>query len=557
MNWSRKITCAAILLPCLFVSIPASAKSDRLAVVIANGNYTNIGALRNPVSDGRLVAESFRASGFEVLLYEDLGEQQVRNASRDIAKKSGGYDVTLVYYAGHGVQISGINYLLPVDLTPPEVEDDIKLTSISADDLLAAIKSPYKVVVLDACRDNPVVTRGLSRGRSISMNRGLAPPGSPELQTGGVFIAYSTQADAVAIDGDGQYSPFAESFSRYVGRNVSIDDMFALVTRDVLRYTKGQQRPFKYASLDSIFCLPGDCNSPDKAVAALPASASSTEVSTPAASRGSFNLSDAFKKLEALAPNSLESKKLESELRSQRDAQFGPVVLYGDFVGKTGDVPVPWGFLPATVERVHSGYSVDVQVGSWKEKKVEWNSGFQRYSIFCNDHTYEQTVQQAGEATIYLSKSERQRLVANEGSIAESLLNVLCEPIISTTPIATVEQGKWIPIGTLGRVAGDTVTMAASAIRTARDNPSTKYIQYKSEKVVLPDSGEIPGVQGFGIARIDCKEKKFGVIAAYQIRDEKIDAAFANSMKMESINPGSVPHNAYVLSCESGATVAD
>ena len=105
----------------------------------------------------------------------------------------------------HAAQIGGINYLLPVDVPKPEQEDDIRLASISADDVLSVIKSQYKILVLDACRDNPVLGRALSRGRGASYKHGLAAIAPPSDAVSGVFIAYSTQTDAIAIDGEGTY----------------------------------------------------------------------------------------------------------------------------------------------------------------------------------------------------------------------------------------------------------------------------------------------------------------------------------------------------------------
>jgi uncharacterized caspase-like protein len=102
-----------------------------------------------------------------------------------------------------------------------------------------------------------VISRSLCKGRGIVYKRGLAPISATSEGEGGIFIAYSTQSDAVALDGKGKDSPFAEAFAHRVGTSTSIDDMFALATHEARQATKGAQRPFKYASIDRGFCLAG------------------------------------------------------------------------------------------------------------------------------------------------------------------------------------------------------------------------------------------------------------------------------------------------------------
>ena len=126
------------------------------------------------------------------------------------------------------------------------------------DDLVNAIRSPHKIVLMDACRNNPLIQQTLaSKGRGL-LSRGLAPP---NITSGGIFIAYATASGDVATDGSSQNSPFAESLARHLENPESIDDMFSRVTKDVLKSTNKQQRPFKYASLEGRFCLPGPCDS--------------------------------------------------------------------------------------------------------------------------------------------------------------------------------------------------------------------------------------------------------------------------------------------------------
>jgi hypothetical protein len=140
----------------------------------------------------------------------------------------------------------------------PETEADIELTGLKVDDLVNSIRSRTKIVFLDACRDNHLV-----KGRG-AYPKGLAPAvGSNFQQTnpgGGVFIAYATGSGSVALDGQGEHSPFTQALLRNLDKPISIDDMFVLVTKEVRLVTKNAQRPYKYASLENIVCLTGSCS---------------------------------------------------------------------------------------------------------------------------------------------------------------------------------------------------------------------------------------------------------------------------------------------------------
>jgi uncharacterized caspase-like protein len=169
-----------------------------------------------------------------------------------------------VYYAGHGAQLNGSNYLLPADIDIPRTEADIEFAGLKVDDLVNGIAAHTKILFLDACRDNPVLFKNIVKGRGSSPI-GLAPASASNFKQakpgGGVFIAYATDAGAVADDGKGQHSPFTQALLRNMQKPISIDDMFSLVTREVRLVTKDMQRPFKYASLENIVCLTPACSS--------------------------------------------------------------------------------------------------------------------------------------------------------------------------------------------------------------------------------------------------------------------------------------------------------
>ena len=224
------------LLLLIFILHSALAES-KVALVIGNSKYEQVGKLDNTLNDARLLDKKLTAIGFKTTLLLDATEANLKKALRDFGDDSERSEIGLVFYAGHGVQVAGENFLLPIDMVPPKRESDIALFCINVDDVLNNTNSKVKILILDACRDNPVVSRGLRGSRGGAL-RGLANPkpmdSSPE---GGVFIAYATESGNVASDGRGANSPFTTSLAEHISKSMSIDDMFSLVTRDVRKLT--------------------------------------------------------------------------------------------------------------------------------------------------------------------------------------------------------------------------------------------------------------------------------------------------------------------------------
>jgi uncharacterized caspase-like protein len=252
-------------------TIPVATQPSRIALVIGNSNYVNLPKLSNPANDARSIHDALQQMGFISKLVLDASEQDTRRAIRKFANDSATADIALVFYAGHGAQINGDNYLLPVDMDIAYTEADIQLTGLKVDDLVNGIRSNTKIVFLDACRDNPALFKNLVHGRSAARAVGLAPTMSSNLDQvkpgGGVFIAYATASGSIAEDGTGKHSPFTQALLRYLQKPVSITDMFSLVTKEVHMATKTKQRPYQYASLENIICLTGNCQgAPNTAV---------------------------------------------------------------------------------------------------------------------------------------------------------------------------------------------------------------------------------------------------------------------------------------------------
>ena len=235
----------------------------RIALVIGESRYLNLPRLINPEKDARSIAETLQKMGYDTRLLLDAPEDGIRKEIRKFASESSKADVAVVFYAGHGAQLNGSNYLLPIDIDVPHTEADIQFAGLKVDDLINSIGSNTKIVFLDACRDNPALFKNLVKGRGSSPV-GLAPASASNFNSarpgGGIFIAYATDAGAVADDGHGEHSPFTQALLRNIQKPISIDDMFSLVTKEVRLVTKNAQRPFKYASLENIICLTPTCS---------------------------------------------------------------------------------------------------------------------------------------------------------------------------------------------------------------------------------------------------------------------------------------------------------
>ncbi len=244
-------------------SSPVLPPDIRIALVIGNSKYSNLPRLANPTNDAEAIAQTLGKMGYGARLLLNASEQDLRREVRKFAAESHKADVALVFYAGHGAQLNGENYLLPADIDIPQTEADIQLSGLKVDDLINSIRSSTKIVFLDACRDNPALFKNLAKGRG-SRAAGLAPAVGSNLDAGkpggGIFIAYATDSGSIAADGAGKHSPFTQALLRYLQEPMSIDDMFSLVTREVRLVTNNAQHPYKYASLEAIICLTGPCS---------------------------------------------------------------------------------------------------------------------------------------------------------------------------------------------------------------------------------------------------------------------------------------------------------
>ena len=236
---------AAVL---LLVAQPALAEK-RVALVLGNSAYQSVPPLPNPVNDAAVIAATLKEAGFDVVdSRRDLPAAETRRALRDFADRARDADIAVVYYAGHGIEVDGTNYLIPVD-AKLERDTDVFDEAFSLDRILLAIEPAKKLrlVILDACRDNPFA-KGMRRTvASRSIERGLAKiePASPN-----TLIAYSAKAGSTALDGDAGNSPFTLALAKHLTTpGLDVRRAFGFVRDDVLKTTGNRQEPFVYGSL--------------------------------------------------------------------------------------------------------------------------------------------------------------------------------------------------------------------------------------------------------------------------------------------------------------------
>ncbi len=331
----------------LATAIVAQATEPRIALVIGNSQYIS-GALSNPGNDAKLIGDTLTKLGFDVVLRREADQLTMKRAIEDFGArltKAGPNAVGLFYYAGHGVQLNGRNYLIPTT-AHIEREGDMDIEAVSADWVLEQMQyaqSHVNIVILDACRNNPFK-------RSMrSMDRGLAVMNAPK----GTVIAYSTAPGEVAADGDGRDSPYSSALASAMLKSQDVvEEIFKHVRVSVLDATGGKQTPWEASSLtgDFYFGRSGGKSSMDERPGAPVAStsgpgttvpttaavttpaANSPAASSPAASSAPSSLNPAVKEIASSVLNRIIQSALPSTLNpgtpsptSNASTQIAPV----------------------------------------------------------------------------------------------------------------------------------------------------------------------------------------------------------------------------------------
>jgi uncharacterized caspase-like protein len=239
----------AVAVLSVVTSDPALA-GRRVALIIGNTSYDHAGRLPNTTSDAQAMAALFKKVGFDaVVLRVDLGEREFKRTVRGFMGETNDADIAVIYYAGHGIEVSGKNYLIPVD-AKLATEYDVDDETVSLDRMIQALQpaKQLRLIILDACRENPFLKRihRAVASRDVTVGLGKVDPA----ETDNTVIAFAAKAGSASLDGTGPNSPFATALLKYITQP-GIDIRIALgnVRDEVLRLTKNEQEPFVYSSL--------------------------------------------------------------------------------------------------------------------------------------------------------------------------------------------------------------------------------------------------------------------------------------------------------------------
>ena len=237
----------------LFWAASAARAENRVALVIGNSSYEHVPALTNPANDAQGVAAILKSAGFDVLLKLDLNQTDMRRELSSFAERvteKGPDSVALIFYAGHGLQMEGDSYLVPVDAQIKR-EADVAIETVRLSDLtkaLDSVPSRMRIIILDACRNNPFAERAKIPGHGLAIVD--APNGS--------IVAYSTAPGSEAEDGVGVDSPFTAALLGAITEpNLQIERFFKQVRLRVHKATDGRQTPWESSSLTGDFTFFG------------------------------------------------------------------------------------------------------------------------------------------------------------------------------------------------------------------------------------------------------------------------------------------------------------
>ncbi|MEH2566595.1 caspase family protein [Bradyrhizobium sp. AZCC 2289] len=245
----RRLTALVVAVLALCFASQSALAEKRVALVIGNSNYQNVAALTNPANDATAIAETLRKASFDVVeSRRDLKYMEMRRALRDFTDKARGADIAVIYFAGHGLEVDGVNYVVPVDATL-ERDADVDDEAIALNRILFAAEPATKLrlIILDACRDNPFAKKMKRTIASRSLGRGLV---GVEANRPNTFIAFAAKEGSTAADGDGTNSPFSAALVKHLTRpGLDIRKAFGFVRDDVMNATGNQQEPYTTNSL--------------------------------------------------------------------------------------------------------------------------------------------------------------------------------------------------------------------------------------------------------------------------------------------------------------------
>ncbi len=375
----------ALAAPALFMAAPAGAE-PRVALVIGNSKYGgDLPKLTNPANDAELMAATLKKLGFDVVKVQDADLQQMKRAISDFGTKltnAGGSAVGLFYYAGHGIQVGGTNFLIPLKANITKAAD-ADLEAVDAGLILKQMEfagNALNIIILDACRNNP-----LSRGMR-SADQGLARMDAPM----GSFIAYSTAPGATAADGSGKNSPYTTALTKAMQKpGIPIEEAFRDARVEVIAATQKEQIPWESSSLTGAFSFnPGQrAAEPQVAVAPAPApepapAAPAPTAKTPAAPSGKVAMCKDCPEMVSIPAGSFMMGSPDDE--DDRNEREGPQTKMNIRAFSMGKYPVTRGqfaeFIQATGYKPARRCFAEVSHDKWETtSKANWeNPGFRQ-----------------------------------------------------------------------------------------------------------------------------------------------------------------------------------
>lgn len=247
---SHLVRLAALVFAWLLLSLGVAQAQKRVALVIGNSNYNQVARLPNPANDSRAMADALVRLDFVVTLQQDLGKAAMEQTLADFSDAAREADLAVVYYAGHGMEMNGKNYLIPTD-AKLKSDNRVQFETVSLDHVMLAIEGAkaLKLVLLDACRDNPFANSMKPTNATRSISRGLA-----KVETNpGMLVSYAAAAGTTALDGDGKHSPYTEALLAHIEQpGLELSLLFRKVADAVQAKTDGKQTPFEYGRLPGV-----------------------------------------------------------------------------------------------------------------------------------------------------------------------------------------------------------------------------------------------------------------------------------------------------------------
>lgn len=254
------------ILTAVFLTAPSSAEARKVALIIGNSDYANTGRLANPANDIKLVAASARSAGFDdVTIAANLSVNDFQKAMRDFRAKADGAEIAMVYYAGHGIEAQGKNWLIPTD-AGLKSDLDLPYEAINLDRVMESVSgAQIRMVILDSCRNNPF-------GRSWKSGTRAVQTGLAGVEADDVLVIFAAAPGQTAADGTGANSPFATSLAKRLPQpDLPVQLLGGAIRDDVLAATDGRQRPFVSASITGtpVYLVPRPGQAPTGNRAAL------------------------------------------------------------------------------------------------------------------------------------------------------------------------------------------------------------------------------------------------------------------------------------------------